>query len=270
MPDPSNETERPNEPYAYFVREAPTRFRPTQYVGGAWDTREQHIAPPIGLLTHVIETDLAARRGHDLRLTRLSCDILGVIPLEPIEVQVQVLRPGRTIELVEARLSHAGRDAVIARAWLTARYDTAALQGTTLPPLKPHNQMQPWGLDSVWAGEFVKTPEFWREELDVGRVRFWVRSPVPLLEGEPVSATANMFRLIDVANGVAARVPPEDVLYPNLDLTAHLFRAPEGDLIGLDTTASFGPDGAGLTHSVLHDEKGPIGAFLQSLTVRPR
>ena len=45
MPDPSNETARPYDPYAYFVREA-TRFRPTQYVGGAWDTREQHIARP--------------------------------------------------------------------------------------------------------------------------------------------------------------------------------------------------------------------------------
>lgn len=270
MPDPSNETERPNEPYAYFVRETPTRFRPTQYVGGAWDTREQHIAPPIGLLAHVIEADLAARRGHDLRLTRLSCDILGVIPLEPIEVQVQVLRPGRTIELVEARLSHAGRDAVIARAWLTARYDTAALQGSELPRMKPRDQMAPWGLDSVWPGEFVKTPQIWREELAVGRVQFWVRSPVPLLTGEEVSRTANMLRLIDISNGVAARVPPEEVLYPNLDLTAHLYRAPEGDLTGLDTTVSFGPDGAGLTHSVLHDEQGPIGAFMQTLTVRPR
>ncbi|MFA5595728.1 MAG: hypothetical protein WDA15_10645, partial [Trueperaceae bacterium] len=106
--------------------------------------------------------------------------------------------------------------------------------------------------------------------LAVGRVQFWVRSPVPLLTGEEVSRTANMFRLIDISNGVAARVPPEEVLYPNLDLTAHLYRAPEGDLTGLDTTVSFGPDGAGLTHSVLHDEQGPIGAFMQTLTVRPR
>ena len=39
---------------------------------------------------------------------------------------------------------------------------------------------------------------------------------------------------------------------------------------GLDTTASFGPDGAGLTQSVLHDERGPFGAFSQTLTVRPK
>lgn len=273
MPDENNaspQAPEPNEPYAYFVRESPARFRPTQYVGGAWDTREQHIAPPIGLLAHAIETDLAARRGNELRLTRLSCDILGVLPLESVEVKVSVLRPGRTIELVEARLSHAGRDAVIARAWLTARYDTTALQGSEFPRMKPRDQMAPWGLDSVWPGEFVKTPQIWREELAVGRAQFWVRSPVPLLADEDVSRTANMFRLIDISNGVAARVSPEDVLYPNLDLTAHLYRAPESDLTGLDTTVSFGPDGAGLTHSVLHDENGPLGAFSQTLTVRPR
>lgn len=270
MPDENNASPHLNEPNAYFVRESQTRFRPTRHVGGAWDPKEQHIAPSIGLLAHAVETDFAARRRDGLRLTRLSCDILGVMPVEPVEVNVKVLRPGRTIELVEARLSHEGRDAVVARAWLTARYDTAALEGSALPPMKARSEMEPWGLHLSWPGEFVKTPQIWREQLDVGRVQFWVRSDLQLVRGEQASSTANMLRLIDVANGVAARVPPGDVAYPNLDLTAYLFRQPQGDLTGLDTTASFGPDGAGLTQSVLHDELGPFGAFSQTLTVRPK
>lgn len=270
MPEPQAAPAHQPAPAAYFVRESASRFRPTPHVGGAWDPNEQHIAPTIGLLAHVIETDFAARRTDDLRLSRLAVDILGVMPLEPVDVQVSVLRPGRTIELVEARLSHAGRVAVIARAWLTARYDTAALQGSALPPLPPRSQMQRWGLDTLWHGNFVKTTQIWRQELGVGRVQFWLRSDLALLEGEDVSATAHLLRLIDVSNGVASRVPPGQVAFPNLDLTVHLFRRPVGELTGFDTAASFGPDGSGLTHSVLHDEEGPIGTFAQSLTVRPK
>ncbi|MFA5552606.1 MAG: thioesterase family protein [Trueperaceae bacterium] len=256
---------------AYFVRESGSRFRPTDHVGGGWDPNEQHIAPSIGLLAHVIESDFAARRPHDdLRLNRLSCDILGVMPLEPVDVSVSVLRPGRTIELVEARLSHNGRDAAVARAWLSARYDTAALAGSGFSAMPPLSAMQQWGLHKTWPGGFVKSTQIWRDQQATGRVRFWLRSDVALLENEQVSPTAHLLRLIDVANGVASRVPPGEVAFPNLDLTAHLFRQPTGELTGLDTTASFGPDGAGLTQSVLHDEHGPIGTFAQTLTVRPK
>ena len=171
---------------------------------------------------------------------------------------------------MEARLSHAGRDAVIARAWLSAAYDTGALQGSAFPELPSRSQLERWGLDSNWPGGFVRSAQIWRRELAPGRVQFWLRSDHPLLRGEEVSQTAHMLRLIDVANGVAARAAPEEVAFPNLALTAHLFRQPVGELTGLDSTASFGPGGSGLTHSVLHDETGPLGVFSQVLTVRPR
>lgn len=267
MTEPGNDS---TESAAYFVRESQNRFRPTVHVGGGWNPNEQHIAPVIGLLAHVIETDFRFRRDDDLLLSRLSCDILGTIPMEPVDVSVSVLRPGRTIELVEARVSHGGRDAVVARAWLSAAYSTGAVAGSEFPALPPLSEHERWGLDTSWPGGFVRSAEIWRRELGPGRVSFWLRSDVALLGGEHVSPTAQMLRLIDVANGVAARAAPEDVLFPNLDLSAHLFRQPQGELVGLDTTASFGPEGAGLTHSVLHDEAGPLGVSSQILTVRPR
>ena len=39
--------------------------------------------------------------------------------------------------------------------------------------------------------------------------------------------------------------------------------------MGLDTTVVFGPDGASLTTTVLHDLSGPVGRSEQLLTVRP-
>ncbi len=260
---------QPGEPAAYFVRESLTRFRPTSHVGGGWDPNEQHIAPSIGLLAHVIEADHAASGGQ-LSLTRLSCDILGTMPLESVDVEVSVLRPGRTIQLVEARMSQGGRASVVARGWLAARYDTADVAGSALATLPPRAEMTPFDMGAHWPGGFVRSVQLWRRDVAKGRVQFWLRSDVVLIHGEAVSATAHMLRLIDVANGIAAREAPEDVLYPNLDLTVHLFRRPGGELTGLDSASSFGPDGAGLTQSVIHDESGPLGTFAQTLTVRPR
>jgi hypothetical protein len=74
--------------------------------------------------------------------------------------------------------------------------------------------------------------------------------------------------MIDTANGVSVRARPLEVLFPNTDLTVHLFRQPVGDWLGLETEVSFGARGLGLTSSVLHDQHGPIGRSAQTLTVR--
>ena len=262
---------------AYFEREGPSRFRATALVGGAWDPDEQHVAPALGLLAHLVETDPATRRD-DLRLARASFDILGTLPIDVVDVDVAVVRPGRTIELVEARLGHAGRSAVLLRAWRTRAYDTGALAGTPTARIAPPGSMGAWDPASTWPGEFVRSVQVRRAEVEPGRAACWVRTRVPLLAGEPVSATARALGLVDLANGMAVRAAARDVAFPNLDLTVHLVDQPlldqppseQGGWLGLDTSVSFGPGGLGLTHSTLHDARGPFGTLAQCLTVRPR
>ncbi|MCI9889377.1 thioesterase family protein [Micrococcales bacterium 31B] len=255
---------------AYFTRESDTRFGATANLEGAWSTTEQHIAPSLGLIAHCIERDSVARRGDGaLQVLRMSYDILGTVPLEAVDVQVSLLRPGRTIELVEARLTHGERTIVIARAWLSERYDTQEIAGSALEPLPPRDAMQPWESSSTWPGKFISTIEGYRDATEPGRGRFWLRSSLALLAGEPIGAVARALALVDVANGVVPRTSPNDVRFPNLDLTVHLTRAPRGEWLGFDTRVTFGPTGAGLTHSILHDEAGPLGSVAQTLTVRP-
>ncbi|TYL45514.1 thioesterase family protein [Nocardioides sp. BGMRC 2183] len=253
---------------AYFERIDEQTWAPTEHVGGAWNTAEQHIAPALGLLAHLIELDHAARRPHRLPLSRISYDILGTVPVEPCTTQVRVLRPGRTVELVEAALRHGGRDVVLARAWLVAAGDTADLAGTDLPALPDPDEFPAWPAAQVWPGGFIASAEVRRREVRPGRARFWVRTDVPLVD-EAASSTAAMLGLADIANGMTVRADPRQVLFPNVDLTAHLFRQPEPGWVGFDTTVSFGPGGHGLTSSVVHDLQGPVGTVAQSLTVRP-
>lgn len=254
---------------SYWHRTGRCTFTPTERVGGAWDLKTQHIATLLGVLAHEIERDRDNRRDDGLRISRLSYDILGTIPLEPVDVEVTVLRGGRTIELVEARAGHAGRPVVLLRAWLTAGYPTADLEGTHHVAMPAPDEVPAWDMTTLWDGGFIASVEVRRRDLGPGRAQAWVRTPHALVADEKVSRLAQVAGLLDITNGIAVRVDPKDVSFPNLDLTAHLFRTPGTGWLGLDTTVSFGPEGAGVTTTVLHDERGTFGVSTQCLTVRP-
>lgn len=253
----------------YFERVGASAFRATEHVSGAWRVEEQHIAPALGLLAHVVELDRDARRDDGLVLARLSYDILGTLPVDVVETSVAVLRPGRTIELVEARLSHGGRDAVVLRAWLMQPRDTSALAGTALPRIAAPDDLEPWHPSTVWPGGFIDSVDLRRHQTEPGRASFWVRTALDLVAGEVVSPLARAAGLFDIANGMTVRADPREVAFPNLDLTAHLVTQPRGEWVGFDTTVTFAADGIGLTSTVLHDAHGPVGTMAQILTVRP-
>lgn len=254
---------------AYFERLGADRFRPTEHVSGAWNESTQHIGPALGLLVHAIESDLASRRDDPMLVSRLSYELLGVIPMDAVDVAVEVIRPGRTIELVEVTYSHEGRVGIRARAWLQQPRATAEIAGTGFDPIPAPGEMEPWDPTTVWGGGYLSSAEVRRASDGPGRSRYWVRTDVPLIEGEDVSAVARFAGLIDIANGMAIRADPAAVKYPNIDLTAHFVREPVGEWVGFDTRVTFGPGGLGLTASVIHDEDGPLGTVSQSLTVRP-
>lgn len=254
---------------AYFQRLDANRFAPTEHVGGAWNAEEQHVAPVFGLLAHALEEDHRARHARPLQLARLSYDILGPLPLGPVEIALATVRPGRSIELMEGRLSHGGRTAILVRGWFAAQYPTAPFAASAFPPITSPEEMAPWDATRIWPGGFIASIEGRRAEARAGAATGWLRSDLSLISGETVSATARLMGLVDVANGVAPLVSPKEVAFPNLDLTVHFFREPSDQWLGLQTGVSIGPAGLGLTHSVLHDLAGPFGTASQLLTVRP-
>ena len=253
----------------YFHRTGESTFLPTDAVGGAWDTGTQHIAPALGLLAHVIEVDRDTRRSDGLFPARLSWDIWGTVPVAEVGTSVRVLRAGRTIELVEAVLTHGGRTVATLRAWLLQRTDTAGVAGTAWAAVPGPESVPAWDGTTLWPGGFIGSVDV-RRRLDApGRGLVWVRTDEELVADEPVSTLARRAGLVDVANGMTVRADPRAVAFPNVDLTVHLLRDPVGEWLGLDSTVSFGPEGTGLTASVLHDETGPLGTLAQALTVRP-
>ncbi|MGW4369402.1 thioesterase family protein [Nocardia takedensis] len=253
----------------YYRRTAGDRFVPTAHAGGAWYPDEQHFSPLAGLIVHQIQRTRTER--PDLSMSRVSFDIFGRIPLAEFAIQVETLRSGRSVELVQATVVAGERTVATARAWFQSGSDTGAVAGGASDRLPPPDSAAPWPLTAKWPGGYIAS-------LDVraigaprpGRATAWVRSPVPVLTGEPVDGLASYIALVDTANGIAVRRPPAEWIFPNLDLTIHLHRQPRGGWTGLDTTVVFGPTGRGLTTTVLYDTQGAIGYAQQILTVRPR
>ncbi|WP_449348400.1 thioesterase family protein [Streptomyces shaanxiensis] len=254
---------------SYFEAIDDHRYKPTRHAGGAWDPEEQHFSPLGGLIVHALERHRAARPDGTLVLSRISYDILGRLALDECHVEVETIRPGRTIELLEAVVRIEDRPVVRARAWYLAAHDTTAVAGGPDDRLPPPESLGSWRLSDTWPGGYIAS-------LDVrpvapprpGRTAAWISTPLDLVAGRPSGPVASYLALVDTANGIAVRQPPGQWMFPNVDLTVHLHRPPRGPWTGLDTTVTFGPSGQGLTSTVLHDLDGPVGHAQQILTVR--
>jgi Thioesterase-like superfamily len=252
-------------PDAFYVRLGEHRFASTLHSQGAWQPGEQHLAPASGLVL----AEMERRLPSDKLVSRVSFDVLGVIHSGELTIDVEVVRPGRSIELIEASMRHGSLTSIRARIWRLAATDTTQVQGTEWAPLPPPDAMCPQAFSSVWGGGFIGSLEA-RQDVEArpGRGRSWIRTRYPLVAGEVDPPVAGFLKLVDTANGLVVRERPGSVFFANVDLTVHFFRQPEAGWVGFDTRVSFGPTGLGETLSVLSDIRGPVGTAAQSLTVR--
>lgn len=283
-PDPATTDAHAAEPEAYFMRVSCRTYRPTQHTAGAWSTTEQHISPLHGLVVHAIETFVARRAtdhtngptgpspdGDGKVISRLAFEILGPVAIDDFDIDVDVIRSGRTVELLEATVTSASREVLRARAWRLSHFDTGTVAGGQPAPIPPARDLDEWPITSTWPGGYIASLVVRRTaDSAPGRATAWLSTRVELLAGEAVSPLARFVALVDTANGIGVRERPDVWSFPNVDLTIHLYRQPGPGPVGLDTTVVFGAHGQGLTTSVLHDEQGPVGQAAQMLTIRLR
>ncbi len=251
---------------AYYLPLGEETFQPTLRAQGAWQPYEQHMAPVAGLLAHVLESH---DPRPDLQLSRVTYEILGVIRALPSAIRVQTIRPGRTIELVEATMSVNGKDVVRATGWRLSRQDTSEVAGGCWEALPAPETLERWDGTHMWGGGYIASLEFRAVAGgQPGSGAAWIRTHTPLVDGVEASPIAQFVTLVDTANGIATRAHPSEWMFPNTDLTIHLFRTPTPGWVGFDTEVIFGETGVGLTSSKLYDEGGAVGRSEQILTVR--
>lgn len=256
-------------PNAYFVALGGDRYLPTSHAGGAWRDDELHLAPVAGLVIHHLERWREAHVAPALVFSRFTFEVLGQIGREEISISTEVVRPGRTIELVEATAVIGDRATIRARGWLLQTSDTADVAANEFAAMPQPAECADVSSLLEWPGGFIGSiTALQAPGRRPGRARAWISSELDLVAGESAQPLAEYSKLLDTANGIAVRQEPTEWMFPNVDLTLHFFERPSGRSVGLDTRVAFGAEGIGVTSSVMHDERGPVGTIQQSTTLR--
>ena len=253
---------------AFFLPLGDDRWSSTVHTTGPWDARFQHGGPPAALMARAVER--CAPRD-DVVVARMTVEILGPVPVGELEVRARVLRPGRSVELVEVVLSADGRDAARAAAWRVKRTEQPGVASRApAPPALPVQALEiP---TDGWIDGYLSAVE-WRftaGRFDVpGPATVWSRLKHPLVPDEEPSPLQRVLAVADSGNGLSSEL---DLSWHfiNPELTVHLHREAVGDWVCVAAQTAISRGGAGLATTVLSDLDGPVGVGAQSLLVAPR
>src|SRR3982751_5938418 len=201
-------------------------------------------------------------------ISRLTFEILHAVPVGEVEVEARIVRPGRSVELLEASLRAGGREGGRTSA-RRAPSETGPPSPYEPPPLPGEEAPMPAQLESG----YLKAVE-WRPVsggfLEPGPASAWARIRVPIVEGEEPSGLQRVLAVADSGNGISGTLDMQRWWFINPELTVHLECEPGGEWICLDARTSIEPGGAGLATSTLSDLRGPVARGAQTLYVGER
>jgi hypothetical protein len=245
---------------------------PTELARGPWSPHAQHGGAPSALLAGLLEDfDL----GTATFPARFTLELMRPVPLTPLRITRQTIRPGKKVQLVQGSLF--ADDVEVVRATLLRlreqpvvfAEEAVAGEYEAMAPPGPGEPMIGRGAFSIGTG-FWNTVEVSRiggDWLQPGPHDMWLRLTVPIVAGEEISPFQRVAAAGDFGNGVAAAFDRERYSCINPDLTITLHRLPVGEWVGLDAATYPEPNGYGVAESVLHDEQGRIGRGIQTVLV---
>lgn len=256
-----------------FYEKSGDGFVATELTRGPWDPGAQHAGPVAALLGREIERVGGADGFH---LGRVTFEILKSVPIGPVSVEAEVVRPGRSVRMVEATLFGEGGEALVkARAWMlrTAELDLGDALSTPQAPPGPEEGDRPEFFatgQSVGYHTAMELSAVRGSFLEPGPAAVWLRMGCRLVEGEEPTPLQRVLVAADVGNGISAVLDWTRFVFINVDLSVHLERMPEGEWVCVDAITLPQRHGVGTAESVLSDERGRIGRAAQTLLISKR
>jgi hypothetical protein len=247
------------------------RFRATEIARGPWDPGALHGGAPAALLVREFER---CEPNPELALARITYEFMRPVPLGELSIRVEVVRPGRRVQLLEATIrDQAGTEVTRARA---LRVRPSAL-GEPLadPPPFP-------GPDAGRADDWRRgaLPTFPADAVEIrfvegafyepGPATAWFRLRHPVVAGEPASPMQSVAAAGDFGNGISSVLSWSEHVFINADLTLYIEREPRGEWIALQSQTRVTTGSVAVAESVLWDKWGRIGRATQALLVSRR
>ena len=238
---------------------------------GAWQPHAEangpfgglHGGAVSGLVVAAMEGE-ARERGLGVALSA-SVLLLRPAPLAPLETRSELLRKGGRTAVVETMLL-AG-DKLIAK----GIGSFVAPQPVDGAPAAPPRPCDPASLPRWRALRVFEHKTFFdaQDIRDDGEGTHWARLRRPLVDfPAPLAA---VFALADNATAYALtnqRLAPPWA-FPNIDISVHLSRPPEGEWIGVAPRSDWRDSGMGLTETTLYDREGYLGRACQTVVLVP-
>ncbi|WP_406832121.1 thioesterase family protein [Pedococcus sp. KACC 23699] len=241
----------------------------SRHTAGPWSTEAQHGGPPMALMARE-----ATRLGDgDRMVARVTCDLLGPVPVGLLRVSAEVVRPGRSVELVEVLLTDlaSGRDVARAALWLLPRSEDGPRTAEPVPPPGPETG----GVHPIppgWHRGYLDAIDWrWVEGslAEPGPATVWMRPRMGLVPGEELSPLQRLLVCVDSASGASAALSIDRWQFMNTELTAHLVREPASAWVGVRAATTIAGGAVGLARADVFDEHGFVGHSAQTLLVRP-
>jgi hypothetical protein len=272
----------PAEPSAAAapVPEGAEWFVATDLARGPWDPRAQHGGAPAALLIRAFERQPG---GDELILARVTYELLRPVPLGPLAVSAEIVRPGRRVQLLEGSLRTAdGVEVVRARALRVhradvgkddagvAQVDASAAGPPVAGPEDGRANDYPSSGERMFATDTMDIRYITGAFLELGPATAWFRLRYPLVAGEDPSPLQRLAAAADFGNGISTVVPWDSYVFINPDLTLYLEREPVGEWFLLEAHTRLARDGIAISESVISDERGRVGLASQALLVTRR
>mgnify|MGYP002402324802 CR=1 FL=1 len=245
-----------------------------RWAGGPWNAEQQHGSAPAALAMWMAEQ---VPTPQPMRIARLTVDLLRPVPVAPLDIETEILREGRKIQLCAVHLSAGGVEVARAtvlkvRALAVDLPAAAAITPTALPPPPASGE----AFDNLFAratNSFVtgiSMKEVKGAFRSPGPCAVWCRADRPIVEGAETTPAMRAAIAADFCNGVSSVLDFAKWIFINGDLTVSLSRMPVGEWILLDAESWLGPEGAGIAFGKLADTRGYFGRAIQSLVIEPR
>ncbi len=255
-----------------FVREGPY-WLPQPASVGPWSPQALHGGPVAALAVSVAEDLLPDPR---LITTRLTLDLVRPVPTRPLDIEAQVLKSGRRVNLVEIKILAAGVPVALALVQRTAVENVSLpdLVGTGVeldPPTDGPDDFHPIGFSRAPFAQLASDLRTARPEGILGRhpTDAWIHVFAELLPGRPLSLAAAAAAASDYGNALGSPVTPVrgSLLFPNADLTVHLARVPQCAWVRLAPQSTWLEHGIGHTRCALADAAGMLGTVTVTLAL---
>lgn len=259
----------------YLPGDAPGSYISTPLANAGWYDEGQHGGAFAALVLGHIETEVPTLTK--MQVNRATIEIFRVIPLVELRIDTEVVREGKRIQTVVARVYDTEGTLMSLVTVQRLRVADLEIPGDARPPeidFPLPDEVTPMGIEGWGIGEPGKTM-FHRHAIEVreavgsfglkGPGSVWIRLTKPMIAGREVTPLQRAVATADFCNGVSRGLDMGAWVFMNPDLTVHLSRYPRGEWIGLSARSSYGDVGRGVATGTLWDESGWLGRSTQSL-----